>query len=291
MDSDAAQLPLSDRLLAWFETNKKQALWGAVIVVAAGLIVGFMMWRKAEKEIEAGEALSAVSVPYTAGINRNGNISDAYLKVANNYTGTRAAARAVLMAAGEDYLQGRFDQARTTFERFRREHGDSPLAGQAMLGIAASYEAQGKNAEAITAYKDLVEHRPNDTAVPQAKFALANLLEHDNKPEQALNYFEDIVRNDPYGSLGSEAGMRAEELKQKFPNLVPPTPAPTPSGALNIPSQPIMPVPSAQGSNATPGSNAVPLLNAVPTSNRAPVISLPPTSNTPGSSNPKPNSK
>src|SRR5437899_11993940 len=56
MDSDAAQLPLSDRLLAWFETNKKQALWGAVIILAAGLLIGFLSWRKNEKEIEAGQA-------------------------------------------------------------------------------------------------------------------------------------------------------------------------------------------------------------------------------------------
>lgn len=288
MDSDAAQLPLSDRLLAWFETNKKQALWGAVSIVAAGLVVGFMMWRKAEKEVEAGEALSAVSVPYAAG-NRNGNAADAYLKVASEYAGTKAATRALLLAAADDYAQGRLDQARARFEQFRREHGESPLAGQAMLGIAASYEAQGKSAEAAAAYKDLIEHRPNDTAVPQAKFALGNLLEHDNKPEQALNYFEDIVRNDPYGSLGSEAGMRAEELKQKYPNLVPPAPAPTPSGALTIPPQPITPIPAATGTNATPASNAVPVFKSIPTSNAGPGIpNLPPTSTPPAPSGSKP---
>ncbi len=290
MDSDAAQLPLSDRLQAWFETNKKQALWGGVAIVAAGFVVGFMMWRKSEKEIEGGEALSAVSVPYAAGINRSGNASDAYLKVARDYSGTKAAIRALLLAAADDYNQGRFDQARTKFEQFRREHGDSPLAGQAMLGAAASLEAQSKSSEAAAAYKDLIEHRPSDTSVPQAKFALANLLEHDNKPEQAFSYFEDIVRNEPYGSLGSEAGMRAEELKQKYPNLVPPAPAPTPSGALTLPPQPITPIPSATGSNAAaPGSNAVPVFKSTPSSSAAPgVPNLPPTSNPPASSSPKP---
>jgi tetratricopeptide (TPR) repeat protein len=157
-----------------------------------------------------------------------------------------------------------------------------------MLGIAASYEAQGKNAEAAAAYKDLIEHRPNDTAVPQAKFALANLLEQDNKPEPALNYFEDIVRNDPYGSLGSEAGMRAEELKQKYPNLVPPAPAPGPSGALTLPPQPITPVPAATGTNAAP-SNVAPVLKSIPLSNAGPAIpNLPPTSTPPAPSGSKP---
>src|SRR5438874_5890449 len=125
MDSDAAQLPLSDRFAAWFETNKKQALWGAVIIVAAGLIVGFVTWRKGEKEIEAGQALSAMSVPYTSGAAR-GSAAEAYLKVANEYPNTKAAVRAVLLAASDYFSQGKYDQAKSLFERFRREHGDSP---------------------------------------------------------------------------------------------------------------------------------------------------------------------
>jgi predicted negative regulator of RcsB-dependent stress response len=283
---DAAQLPLSDRLHAWFETNKKQALWGAVIIVAAGLVIGYYSWHKAEKEVDAGEALSAVSVPHAAGLTR-GSAADAYLKVANQYSGTKAAVRAMLLAAADDYSEGKFDQARAKFEQFRREHGDSPLAGQAMLGIAASYESQGKNAEAIAAYKDLIEHRPSDTPVPQAKFAVANLLEHDNKPDQALNYFEDITRTDPYGSLGSEAGMRAEELKQKFPNLVPPAPTPTASGPLTIPPQPVLA--PAPGSNLVQGSNTVPTLRSAPPSNAAPHVPiLPPTSTTPAPPGSKP---
>src|SRR4051812_47561663 len=124
MDSDTAQLPLSDRLLAWFETNKKQALWGAVILVAGGLIIGFMLWRKSEKEIEAGEALSAVSVPYSSGAVRTGSGADSYLKVANNFPHTKAATRALLLAAGDEFAQGHFDRAKTLFEQFRREHGD-----------------------------------------------------------------------------------------------------------------------------------------------------------------------
>ena len=286
MDSDAAQLPLSDRLLAWFETNKKQALWGAVIILAAGLIVGFMLWRKNEKEIEAGQALSTVSVPYSAGMSHGGGAADAYLKVASTYPNTKAATRALLLAAADDYAQGKFDQARSRFEQFRREHGDSPLVGQALLGIAASLEAQGKTADAITAYKDLAEHRPNDSAVPQAKFALANLYEQQNKPEQALNLFEDIVRNDPYGSLGSEAGMRAEELKQKFPNLIPPAPAPMIPAPGTVTPKPF----TLSNAPSPTGSNAGPVLRSAPGSNTVPTISLPPTStsNKPAGATPKP---
>ena len=39
MEQKVAQLPYFERLWAWFETNKKQALWGALIVAVLGVII------------------------------------------------------------------------------------------------------------------------------------------------------------------------------------------------------------------------------------------------------------
>src|SRR5205085_424559 len=151
-------------------------------------------------------------------------------------------------------------------------------------GIAASLEAQGKTAEAITAYKDLVEHRPNDTSVPQAKFALGSLYEAQNKPEQAFPLFEEAFRADPSGPIGSEAGMRAEELKQKYPNLAPPAPMPTGSSPFTI-----SPMPASSSNPPAAGSNVTPTLRSLASSNTGPAVpNLPPTSNTSAPANPKP---
>jgi hypothetical protein len=57
------------------------------------------------------------------------------------------------------------------------------------------------------------------------------LYEAQNKPELARSLFEEVARNNPYGSLGSEAGIRLEELKIKYPNLVAPV-TPTPTNAM-----------------------------------------------------------
>src|SRR5580693_6913160 len=61
MEPEAAPLPLSDKLWTWFETNKKQALYGAVVLVAGGIIAGYIYWLQNEKELAADEALSNVS--------------------------------------------------------------------------------------------------------------------------------------------------------------------------------------------------------------------------------------
>src|SRR5215475_11704202 len=233
MDSDAAQLPVFDRLEIWIGKNRTQALTGATIVIALGLIVGFYIWYKGQKETSASEALTSVSMP--TGPGPRADAADAYLKVAANYPKSSAAARAVLLAGGTLFVDGKYDQAKAQFEKFVREYRDTAFMGQALLGIAACLDAQNKTEEAIRAYKDLTEHHSNDPAVPQAKFALARLYEAQGKPEMARTLFDDVARSEPYSSIGSEAGIRLEELKMKHPELFAATAAATPEAPQNIP--------------------------------------------------------
>ena len=266
MESEAAQIPLWQQAWAWFEANKKQALWGAGALVAVGLIVAFVIYRRNEAEITAGEALSNVPLPQMSGA-AQGNLAEAYLKVAATYPNSRAGARALLAAAGTLFTEGKYAEAKTQFDRFTREHSDSPFLGEALLGVAACLDAQGNADAAITAYKDLVDHHPLDQVLPQARFALGRLYEATNKPELARNMYEDVARNNPYGSLGSEAGMRLEELKLKYPGLAAPIVAPAPvqsSPGLGPPKTPSPAAPSvapavAPGTNAPPPTNVVPL--------------------------------
>jgi tetratricopeptide (TPR) repeat protein len=260
MESEVAQIPLWQQAWAWFEANKKQALWGAGALLAVCLVVSFVLYRRSEAEVASSEALSNVSVPQLTG-GTPGNVADAFLKVAATYPNSRAGARALLFAAGSFYVDGKYPEAKAQFERFTREYSDSPLLAEALLGIAACLDAQGKSAEAITAYKDVVDRHPLDQVLPQARFALGRLYEAQNKPELARNMFEEVERNNPYGSIGSEAGMRLEELKLKYPNLAAPIAAasPAPGALAPAPAKTTAPAtPTAKPATA-PGTNAAPL--------------------------------
>ena len=231
MQSDVAELPLSHKLWAWFETNRKPALLGISLVAVAGLIVWVLIWQQQEKQIAAGAALSDIAANQMSGITPRSDLVSAYLKVAGNYPGSSAGARALLMAAGNLFTENKFTEAQAQFEKFTREYHDSPFMGEALLGIGACLDAQGKTDAAITSYKNLVDRHPSDIAVPQAKFALARLYEAQNKPELARDLLQDIERANPFSSLGNEAGMRLEQLIAKNPQLAPPPPA-TPTNAL-----------------------------------------------------------
>jgi len=228
MESDVAELPLSHKLWAWFETNRKPALVGISAVAAAGLITWVIIWQQQEKQIAAGDALSDVAAMQMSGATPRSELASAYLKVAGSYPNSSAGARALLLAAGSLFTENKFSEAQAQFEKFTREYHDSPFMGEALLGVAACQDAQGNTDSAITAYKNLIDRHPSDIVVPQAKLALARLYEAQNKPELSKDLLQDIERAYPFSSLGNDAGMRLEELIAKYPKLAPPpTPMPT----------------------------------------------------------------
>ena len=226
MEHDITQTPQFYKLWTWFETNKKQVFWGLVFVVAAGLVISFILWSQGEKEVRAGEELSKV-VARGAGAESAAD----YLKVAAAHAGTPAGGQALLLAAGALFVEGKFPEAQTQFQRFVREYSGNPFIGQAQLGNAACFAAQGKTDDAARTYKELIDRNPTANVVPQAKFALAGLYVQQDKLELARNLFEEVARGDASGSLGNEAAMRAEEIRIKLP---PPAPVPSSAGTPGV---------------------------------------------------------
>jgi TolA-binding protein len=222
------------KLHAWYSKNRKQVNWISAAVVVVVLIGSITAYSRGKVDAEASEAVSNVALPAAAGGPMAGvGTAEAYLQVAAKYPDSRAAARAILLAAGTYFTDGQFEQARTTFEKFTHTHRDSPFMGEALLGIAGCYDALGRTNEAINAYKDIVDRHPNENIVPQAKFALARLYDAQNNIEQARTLYEEVAKPEGGTSISSEAGIRLEELKIKYP---PPAPPATPTPAPEVPA-------------------------------------------------------
>jgi predicted negative regulator of RcsB-dependent stress response len=238
MDNEVKRTADLYRLVAWAHARRKQLIWISAIVVVAGALAGIYVWHKNYNESLASETLSQLPAPSGT---QNGSAGDAapYVKLANDFSGTGAAARALLIAGGIFFDGGKFADARTQFERFLQEYGDSPLASQAALGIAACLEAEGKTAEAVAHYNDFVNRHSTESVLPQAKSALARLYVAENKPEQAFELYRQLAQVNNQDSWSAEAGIQAEELLQKYPELrkklMPPA-SHAPSSAPTLPS-------------------------------------------------------
>lgn len=217
MESENTQSGDLYTLLGWLEKNKKMVIGVAVALVLVGIIYFYYDYRKSQNAIEAGQELSA------AVLASGGASTDALLKVANDNAGTDAAARALLTAAGKQFVDGKIDDAKASFQRFISEYPESPLMSQAKYGVAVCLDAQGKTSEATTAFKEVMDRYAGENTTMPAKFALARIYEADGKLEQARDYYMDLAR-DGRNTFGMEAGTRVTALLQKHPNLRPTAP-------------------------------------------------------------------
>ena len=225
MDSDVTRSTAFYNFLAWVEVNKKRLLgWGGVIAAIAA-ITPIFVYSQVQKEESASRALSEVRAGPGPSALPPQDLAAAYLKVAKAFPGTKAAERAWLQAAGSLFVAGQYSAAQKEFEAFHKQSPNSPWVPQALFGVASSLDAQKMTNEAVRSYEDLRKRFPNDPILDQAKLALARLQESQN-PKEALALYDDLLKANQYGGIGSEAGMRREDLLQKHPDLAPKTNAP-----------------------------------------------------------------
>jgi predicted negative regulator of RcsB-dependent stress response len=214
------------KLWPWIEANKKRIIIGTGIIIAAIFAFYLVSSQREQKEIDAGKALTEVLVG-----NGGGQLADAYLKISADYPATRAGQRASLQAAVALFAAGQYADAQAQFQKFLDTYPDSAFSSQAALGVAASLDAQGKSDLAAGAYQQAISSSDAMTA-SIAKLATARIYESQGKLNEALTLYEDVARSNPNGALGSEAAVRAMELKVKSPP-VPASTVPADSFKLN----------------------------------------------------------
>jgi predicted negative regulator of RcsB-dependent stress response len=261
MESDLTESALFYKLWAWGDKNRKQLLYGLIVLVVAGIVVAFWFAHGTEKQKDANSALAALTSRNVTTPN-GAPASDALLKVNADYPDTDAGQRALLLAAGDLFVAGKYDEAMAQFNKFLKDYNSSPLAAQAALGVAACYDASGKTNDAISGYQGVIDRYPAQNVVAQAKLRLGILLEAQGKYRDARNALEDLARSIPPNSMiGSEGISRLQELNAAHPEA---QPAPSAMVAPNVPTLTATPAVSA------PKTSTVPVILPAPSTNKAP---------------------
>jgi predicted negative regulator of RcsB-dependent stress response len=228
-------------LLAWIEVNKKRLAMAGGVAIFAIIVGALVVKQRAQREQSASEALSEVRLPFNPGAPLPPGVAEALNKVALDYKGTKAAARALLLSAGVLYQEGNYPESQARFQQVLQQYSDSPWTAEANLGIASALAAQGKTAEATTKYEEIRRRFANAPIIDVAKLALVRLYAS-QKPEEAFKLADEVLKSGGQSSgLAMEAGMLQEELLEKHPELarlreplVPPTPP-----QLSLTNQPL----------------------------------------------------
>lgn len=202
--------------LTWFELNRPRIIAGVGVVVVGVLVFLFIRWRHDQSEAAASAALSAV-------LNGGGGSTQptgaSLLALAEAHSGTRAAERARLLGAGRLYVEGKFGEAQTQFDKFTVDYSESPLLNTALLGLASSLDSQNKTNEALTAYQRLISTAPNDPIAARARLSKARIHEALNQPATAVALYDELSRSQTAGELGQEAAVLRARLIAVHPEL------------------------------------------------------------------------
>jgi TolA-binding protein len=219
MDSENKTLETWVKCLAWAETNWRRLALGAAVLALAALVISYVVYQRNQTALLASQSLGALRP--TPGPDRTmiPVPAESYLKVAADYPGTEAAARALLLAGGALFDSGKFTEALAQFERVQRDFPNSPFRPEALYGQAISLESLGRPAEAATALQALLSRYPTSSLAPRAKFALARVELAQKQPEKALKLLEEVSKAQDFGLLGALSEMMQEEIKQANPSL------------------------------------------------------------------------
>lgn len=217
------------KLWPWIEANKKRIIICVGIIIAAIFIFSFITWQKGKGEVDAGQALTSALIS-----NEGGQLAAACLKIAADHPSTLAGQRALMQGAASLFEAGRYADAQGQFQNYLDAHADDVFTGQAALGVAACLDAQGKSDLAVDAYQRAIGNLSDNEGTGVAKLAIARIYETEGKPNDALALYGEIIRANPNSALGSEASVRAMELKSK-----------SLSNTLSAPAAPAAPAASA----------------------------------------------
>lgn len=214
----AAESDIPFDFLTWFELNRTRLALGLGFVVVA--VAGFLYfrWQKDQGEIAADSALMALIGSETA---TNPVSSKALLAVAEAHSGTRAAERAQLLAAGRLFSEGKYSESQAMFEKFNVDFPDSAVAATAFLGIATALDAQNKTNECIGAYQRLIAGFSTDPLALRARINKAHLHEALNQATTALGLYDEVARTAPSDRIGQEAAIARARLIVRHPELEP----------------------------------------------------------------------
>lgn len=223
----------------WAETRRKQISIGFVVLLVAIFAIYTNSHLQAQNRADADSAVMGLGLPDPASPEPKAVAASDYLKVTQEFSGTPAAERALLMAAGALFTENKYPEAEARFVEFAAQHPNSRLIDTARIGIAASQDAQDKIDQAIGSYELVISSGTREEFVStpqadQAKLAVALLYEQNKQPEKALNYYNELIQSPRSTFWRNEASLRRDTLLKEQPNLSVPEPgAPSTGSSTN----------------------------------------------------------
>lgn len=259
LDSMSQEVP-STGMEKFMEDNFRKLVWLFVAVIVAIVAYGVIHHQQTVAANEAAEAFTAAKT-----------VEDCDL-VISRYSGTTAAANALLMKADLLWKQNKKSSAVEALKEFTTSHAKHPLFVHTLLGLGTRLDAMGDRKEAQAVFERITREFPSSEAAPLAQVRLGDLLWADGKQDEAKKAYDDLAVKFPdMAEFQSISQNRLNWIAASLPTKeVDPPPAPKvepkPADVPAIPGMPKL--------NLTPGAGGLGATIAPPSMPAAPAVNL-----------------
>ncbi|MBR2154697.1 MAG: tetratricopeptide repeat protein [Bacteroidaceae bacterium] len=181
---------------AFIEKNLKKILCviGAVVVV---VLAGFL-WNnyKNGKEAEAQKAIAKsqqafAQQQFEQALNGDGSQSAGFLRIIDEFGGTKTANLAKLYAAICYAKTDKFDEAVKMFEGYSQQD-DQMISPASLAALGNCYIQQGKNDKGVDLLLKAAKTANNDAISPLCLLQAAQIYEADGKNDKAVELYKEI---------------------------------------------------------------------------------------------------
>jgi len=182
----------------WWEMHRAKWIGGVVLVLVAIVAWTIFSYNQRKRELEARTALSAAASV------------EQLQEVSAKYTGTPEAASAAFLRGIALMESEKWDEAFEAFGAFEKTYPEHALTGGAVAAQAVIREMQGKFEEAKSLYQRVGTSYQNSYAAPFAMIGEARMYEQMGSPEDARKMLTEIVTRMPGSVFAGEAAALLE---------------------------------------------------------------------------------
>ncbi|MBQ9363433.1 MAG: tetratricopeptide repeat protein [Bacteroidaceae bacterium] len=181
---------------AFIEKNLKKIL-GVIAAVIVVVLAGFL-WNnyKSGKEADAQKAIAKsqqafAQQQYEQALNGDGAQSAGFLRIIDEFSGTKTANLAKLYAAICYAKTEKFDEAIKMFEGFSQKD-DQMISPASLAALGNCYIQQGQNDKGVDMLLKAAKTASNDAISPLCLLQVAEVYEADGKNDKAVELYKEI---------------------------------------------------------------------------------------------------
>jgi TolA-binding protein len=194
--------------------QKNQKIVSSVIIGIIAVVAISILFVRSKRAAEANASIELARAESALQESNLNTAIDMLKSLADNYSGTKNAGRAVFQLANVYFERQDYEMARQYYEQYLDDYGsDEIMASSAYSGIGASLEQREEFLEAAYYYKKGAEKFPEHFEAARQLMNAARCFRLANNKVEAKELYQRIIDDYPESNVVRNAEMMLSELQ------------------------------------------------------------------------------